>query len=102
MATTYTWVFSAADCTLDGAGVPNGCLAIHWRRQADDGAGNVVDINGSAAYGGSFTTVEALTQAVLEAWADIAVDVVRIDGILDDRIAEQVTPTRATIALDLT
>ena len=101
MATTYTWSFTDADCTLDGAGVPNGCVAIHWRRRADDGAGNIAEVYGSASYGGSFTTIAALTQAGVEGWAEAALDVAEIDARLDAQLAELETPTRATIALEL-
>ena len=98
---TYTWHFIKADVTLDGAGVPNGCTSIRWRRRAVDDAGNVAETGGATAYGGSFTTIAALTQAVLESWADGVLNVAEIDAGLDAQLAEQAAPTRATIGLEL-
>ena len=99
MPNTYKWVISQLECYPEHEGKENVVFTIHWRRQADDGAGHVGDVYGAQAVtldpNAPFTPFDQLTQAQVESWLESSMTIEQLAAMndaLDKQIADQINP----------
>ena len=99
MANTYNWIIRQLECYPQQDGKQDVVFTIHWRRQADDGAGHMADVYGTQGVtldpAAPFTPYDQLTQAQVEGWLEDAMGadrVAELDTNLDAQIAALVNP----------
>jgi hypothetical protein len=102
--TTYTWQFPALDVYPTYQGLTNAVYSVHWTLTGNDGSGHVSTAYGSQALGAinpqNFTPFASLTAAQVQGWVEAqmgSTDLAQCKAGLDQRIAEQITPTRTTV-----
>lgn len=99
MANQYSWVIPQLECYPEHEGHQEVVFTIHWRRQATDGAGHTGDVYGSQGVtldpNAPFTLFDQLTKSQVEGWLEDAMGAERVaelDAILDQQIADQISP----------
>lgn len=103
--TTYTWQFPALDVYPNYQGLSNVVFQVHWKLTADDGAGHKATTYGSQMIGradvDSYTLYSNLTANTVQGWVEQAMGTAEVNAIkaeLDAKIAQQVSPTKVTMA----
>ena len=103
---TYTWQFPALDVYPLHEGLADAVFNMHWRLTADDGSGHTAEAYGTQAAGpidpNDFIPYADLTLVEVTGWVEAAmgeVDLGTLKASLDQRIANQVSPPTATLAV---
>jgi hypothetical protein len=91
--TTYYWQYPALNVAFSLDGKQNVVIQVPYTFVADNGAGILASISGaySVTYepGQAFVPYEDLTEAQVQAWTDVNVDVPALKAQLDAKIAAQ-------------
>lgn len=101
--TTYTWQFPALDVYPSYQGLVNVVFQVHWRLTANDGSGHTTTAYGAQAIGSvdvtNFVPFASLTATIVQGWVEqtMGSDLNAVKSEMDARIAQQVSPTRATL-----
>ena len=101
--TTYTWQFPALDVYPSYQGLVNVVFQVHWRLTANDGSGHTTTAYGTQAIGSvdvtNFVPFACLTANTVHGWVEQAMgsDLNAVKADMNAQIAQQVSPTRATV-----
>lgn len=105
MSNTYTWVFERLEVHTSYENLVDVVHTMHWRCNADNGAGQTATIYDTQACGPidptDFTPYPLLTEAEVMSWFTEAVNEAQINAIkaaLDQKIADQITPPTLSLA----
>lgn len=103
MANAYTWQFPALDVYPNYQGLTDAVYAVHWRLTGNDGSGHVATAYGVQGLGAidlqNFIPFANLTFSQVQGWVEEQMgssDVAKCKSVLDQNIAEQVSPSRQT------
>ena len=99
MANTYKWKIEALDCYPEQEGHTKVVFTVHWRLNADDGAGHKATVYGSVGVtyeaGAPFTAYADLTKDQVVGWVEAALgeeQVAQFKSNLDGQIQNQINP----------
>jgi len=99
---TYTWQFTALDVYPTYQGLANAVYSVHWRLTGNDGTGHTAISYGTQQLGAidpqNFTPFANLTANQVQGWVETQMgsEFTRTKSDLDQRISEQVAPSRQT------
>lgn len=103
MANTYQFITEHVECYTQKNDLSNVVFLIHWRYNAQDENGNESNqwgvTNLSDPDPDNFTAVEDLTQEKIASWIEVNVDLPALQSILDDKIQEKITPSKAIFTI---
>ena len=103
MANTYKWVISGLHAKIQEGELSNVIESVHYRYQAEDADGNVVDVYGSvgleAPEADSFIAFENLTDSDVIGWLEADLDVESMKAGLDAQLEEIANPTHITLSI---
>jgi len=103
MANTYKWVISGLHAKIQEGELSNVIESVHYRYQAEDADGNVVDVYGSvgleAPEADSFIAFENLTDSDVIGWLEADLDVESMKAGLNAQLEEIANPTHITLSI---
>jgi hypothetical protein len=106
MPNTHSWIIYQLDCHSEYDNKTNVVRDVHWRRCADDGKGNSVELCNSTQINydksANFVTFDNLTPAIIANWLEnelSAEGVANLDAALDGMIEAKINPPIVSPAL---